>query len=457
MSPDSREAYVTLQESNGLAVIDVLGGTVEAVRSLGLKDHRQAGQGLDASDKDGGINIKTWPVYGADMPDAVAAFSVGARTYLITANEGDTRDSEGFTDEAKVADLKLDAAAFPDAAALQKPGALGRLAVSRTDGDTDGDGDHDRLIAFGARSARIWTAQGELVADTGDLFERKTAELTPATFNSGGTASTFDTRSDNKGPEPEGVTVGVVGAKTFAFVGLERTGGVMVLDVSTPSAPAFVEYVSGVLDPQAEPKSGAAGDLGPEGLLWIPAQQSPNGQPLLVVSNEVSGSVTVYAVSAAGRLSRTGRYQAEPFAYDKGVAEITAYDPASRRLFVVNGATGGLDLLSLSDPARPTLLKSVDLSAYGAGANSVAVQGGVVALAVEAEVKTDAGQVVFLNSDGQPVAQPVTVGALPDMLTFTPDGAHLLVAGEGEPSSDYRVDPAGTVSIINVQKALARK
>lgn len=165
--------------------------------------------------------------------------------------------------------------------------------------------------------------------------------------------------------------------------------------------------------------------------------------------------MTVYAVGAGGKLTRTGRYQAAPFLFDEGVAEISAYDKASKQLFVVNGHTSGVDLLSLADPARPVLVKSVDLSAYGAGANSVAVSGGVIAVAVEAKTKTDAGRVVFLNADGTVRGQPVPVGALPDMLTFTPDGQHLLVAGEGEPSADYSVDPAGTVSIINVSKALA--
>ena len=457
VSGDSRTAYVTLQESNALAAVDLASGTVTSVRSLGLKDHSQAGNGLDASDKDGKINIRSWPVFGAYMPDALAAFEVGGQTYLISANEGDSRDYKGFSDEVRVGKLKLDAAAFPNAAELQKDSALGRLTVSSVDADTDGDGDADRLVASGARSASIWRASDlSLVADTGDLFERKTAELTPASFNSDGTARSFDTRSDNKGPEPEGVAVGVVGGKTFAFVGLERVGGVMVLDVSSPAAPAYADYAN-FLGSSTDPKSGEAGDLAPEGVLFIPAADSPSGQPLLVVSHEVSGSVTVYTVGAAGQLTRTGRYQAAPFLFDEGVAEISAYDKASKQLFVINGHSGGGDILNLADPAKPTFVKSVSLAAYGAGANSVAVRNGVIALAVEANTKTDPGQVVFLNADGSVRGQPVKVGALPDMLTFTPDGTHLLVAGEGEPNADYSVDPAGTVSIINVAKALAQK
>ena len=459
VSADSRMAYVTLQESNALAAIDIEAGTVTRVASLGLKDHSRPGQGLDASDRDGDggkgrINIQNWPVYGAYMPDAVAAFEAGGQTYLITANEGDGRDYKGYSDEKRVKDLKLDPAAFPNAAELQKDAALGRLTVSLPDSDANGDGVAERLVAFGARSASIWRASDlSLVADTGDLFERKTAELTPQSFNSDGTAASFDTRSDNKGPEPEGVATGQVGGKTFAFVGLERVGGVMTLDVSRPEAPAFASYTN-FLGNNPDPKSGEAGDLSPEGVLFIPASDSPNGQPLLVVSHEVSGSVTCYAVSTQGTLTRLGRFQAAPFRYGEGVAEISAYDPESKQLFVINGATKGVDILSLADPSRPSFVRSVDLTPYGAGANSVAVKGGVIALAVEAKPKTDPGQVVFLDADGRVRAQPVAVGALPDMLTFTPDGRHLVVAGEGEPNDDYSIDPPGTVSIINVAKAL---
>ncbi|WP_243398230.1 choice-of-anchor I family protein [Deinococcus koreensis] len=457
VSPDSRRADVTLQESNAVATLDLALGRVTAIRPLGLKDHRLAGNTLDASDRDGKINLQTWPVQGAYMPDAIAHISVGGRSYLLTANEGDSRDyGAAFSDEVRVGALTLDPAAFPDAAALKAAAALGRLTVSSVDADTDGDGDADRLVAFGARSLSVWDADLGRVADTGDLIERKMAELTPATFNSDGTASTFDTRSDNKGPEPEGVASGVVGGKTLAFVGLERTGGIVVLDVSAPANPVFVDYAHQIT-PAAAPESGLAGDLAPEGLLFIPAADSPSGKALLVASHEVSGSVTLYAVEDSGKLTLAGRYQASPYVYNKGVAEISAYDKLSRRLFVVNGNTGGLDILNIANVAQPTLLASVSLAAYGKGANSVAVSGGVVALAVEAAVKTDPGQVVFLNADGSLRAPPVTVGAQPDMLTFTPDGRSLLVANEGEPSADYTVDPAGSVSIINVARALAAK
>ncbi|MDO4263831.1 MAG: choice-of-anchor I family protein, partial [Deinococcus sp.] len=382
VSPDSRVAYVSLQESNALAVLDIASGAFTAVHPLGLKDWSRST--LDASDKDGKINPQAWPVLGAYMPDAIASYRVNGQTYILSANEGDGREYKGFADEVRVKDLRLDPQKFPNAAALQDNAALGRLTVSRVDADTDGDGDADRLVAFGGRSLSVWNTQGTLVGDTADLFERTVAAQRPAAFNSEGTAETFDTRSDNKGPEPEALAVAALGGKHFAFVGLERAGGIMVLDVSNPAQPGLVQYFSDI-DAAAAAESGAAGDLAPEGLLFIPAADSPNGQPLLVSSNEVSGSVSVYALANDGRLGRLGRYQAAPFQYGKGVAEISAYDPASRRLFTVNGATGGLDILDLSDVAAPRLADSVDLTPYGGGANSVAVSGGVVAVAVQAK------------------------------------------------------------------------
>jgi hypothetical protein len=457
ITSNNRTAYVSLQESNALATIDLATAQITSLKNLGFKDHSKTGNGIDASDRDGNkINIQNYPVLGAYMPDAIATINIAGGTFLLTANEGDSRDyGAAFLDESRVSSLTLDPTVFPNAAALKTEAALGRLIVSNVDADTDGDKDADRLVAFGARSVGLWDARGNLVADTSDMFERKTAELFPSSFNGNGTNSTFDTRSDNKGPEPEGVTTGVVDGKTFVFVGLERAGGIMVLDASLLRF-KFVDYAHFVT-PAANPNSGTAGDLAPEGLIFISAAQSPNGQALVVASHEVSGSVTLYSVANTGKLTRAGRYQAEPFAFDKGVAEISAYDPNSKQLFVVNGNTGGLDVLSIADVSKPTLVKSISLAKYGRAANSVAVNNGIVAVAVEAVVKTAAGKVALLNTDGTERAPAVTVGALPDMLTFTPNGQFIMVANEGEPNADYTVDPAGSVSIINVTKALSQR
>jgi hypothetical protein len=297
VSEDSRLAWVTLQENNAIAFVDVAGARVLGVQGLGFKDHARAGKGIDASDRDGGIQIHNWPVRGLYLPDAIAVFQAHGLPYLLMANEGDTRAYSAFDEEARVGGLALDPTAFPDAAALQASSALGRLKVTNTLGDDDGDGDHDRLFSFGGRSFSIRNAFGHLVFDSGDQLERVTAAALPADFNSDNTEhDSFDSRSDDKGPEPEGVAVGVVHGRTYAFIGLERVGGIAVYDVTNPRSPVFVEYVN-TRDFSGAPEAGTAGDLGPEGLAFIPASDSPNGRPLLAVGFEISGTTTIFEIA----------------------------------------------------------------------------------------------------------------------------------------------------------------
>jgi 2',3'-cyclic-nucleotide 2'-phosphodiesterase/3'-nucleotidase/5'-nucleotidase len=296
VSWDSREAYVTLQEASAIAVVDVREARLDRILALGSKDHSQSGNGLDPSNRDGGIAISNWPVHGLYQPDAIGAFRVGDRTYLVTANEGDSRDTPGFSEEARVQDLALDPKAFPDAKELQAEEHLGRLKVTTVDGDTDHDGLYEALYSFGARSFSIWTTTGELVFDSGDALERLTAEVLPDDFNSDNEENgSFDDRSDDKGPEPEGLALGRVNGRWLLFVGLERIGGIVVYDVSDPAHPVFQDYVNN-RDFAGDPAAGTAGDLGPEGLCFIPAEDSPTHRPLLAVGNEVSGTTTLYEV-----------------------------------------------------------------------------------------------------------------------------------------------------------------
>jgi hypothetical protein len=253
--------------------------------------------GLDASDRDSAVNIRSWPVFGMYEPDAIKSFSVGRKTYLITANEGDARDWPGLSEEARVSSLTLDPTAFPNASALKNNAALGRLNVTKTLGDMDSDGDYDALFTLGGRSFSIWNTDGTQVYDSSADFERVAAASNPAFFNASNDDRNFDSRSDNKGPEPEAVTVGEIGKRTYAFVGLERMGGIMVYDVTHPVSPVFVEYVNN-RDFSVEPfDAPAAGDLGPEGVIFIDAKDSPTRAPMLVVANEVSGTVTLYGIS----------------------------------------------------------------------------------------------------------------------------------------------------------------
>ncbi|MBU2953307.1 choice-of-anchor I family protein [Marinobacter sp. F3R08] len=310
VSVDNETAWVTLQEANAVAELDLQAGVIKAIRPLGFKDHSVPGNELDASNRDGGITIRNWPVKGMYMPDAIASYGYNGKTYYITANEGDSRDYSGFSEEFRFADLTLDATAFPDAAELQLDENLGRINVTSTMGVSNGcdpsnpatdvevDCEYSEIYTYGARSFAIWSADGEQVFDSGSEFERITASLLPENFNATNDENNFDNRSDDKGPEPEAVTVGTINGQTFAFIGLERVGGVMVYDVSNPRNPEFVQYLNNrdFSVSEADLKAGMAGDLGPEGMAFIASGDSPNGQPMLAVANEISGTTTVYGI-----------------------------------------------------------------------------------------------------------------------------------------------------------------
>jgi DNA-binding beta-propeller fold protein YncE len=307
LSADGGRAWVTLQENNALGIINVTTGAIEQIVPLGFKNHALLGNELDASDADGAVNIKNWPVFGMYLPDAIASYQVAGQTYLVTANEGDVRewqvkpaedDPIGYIESLRLGNTAytLDPLKFPDAATLKLNANLGKLNVTTSLGDSDDDGDFDEIYAFGARSFSVWSADGKLVFDSGSDIELRTAKRNPAFFNASSTNNTFDNRSDDKGPEPEAVTIGYVGGTPFAFIGLERVGGIMVYDLTLPEAPRFVSYVNS-RDVSADVKTAAAGDLAPEASVFIPAAQSPTQKPLLVVGNETSGTTAFFEVT----------------------------------------------------------------------------------------------------------------------------------------------------------------
>jgi DNA-binding beta-propeller fold protein YncE len=295
VAPDGRTAWVTLQENNAMATVDVGLARVEQIIGLGLKDHSRAGDGFDASDRDGGVRLRRWPVFGMYQPDSIADYALDGATYVVTANEGDTRGYAGFSDEARVKDLKLDAS-LP--AALQDDDALGRLNVSSVGGDTDGDGDVDRLLAFGGRSIAIWNANGELVYDSGDALEQFIAAHLPERFNIDEDGKNkIDDRSPDKGPEPEGLVIGRVGDSTYAFVGLERTSAVAVFDVTRPESAELLDVVPLALEKNKQDATGGP-HIAPEGLCFVPADRSPIGAPLLAVACEVTGTTLLFRVDS---------------------------------------------------------------------------------------------------------------------------------------------------------------
>ncbi len=393
VSADGSTAWVVLQENNALAKVDIATATVTDIVTLGESDRSVAGNGIDASDDDGVIDIKTFAgVVGLYQPDAIHAYTVNGNTYLVTANEGDARAwgedndaywgeeadedavppvvcmpnaSLGFVEEFRVKhlvhnsgfdrrcgdDLPPQLSALADGALLdpavfgycgaeagdsgdcRDDDVLGRLKITWTMGyKTNADGSpkmyndageedagagdrimYDTLYSYGGRSFSIRDEDGALVFDSGDAIEQFLASddcklgsdrsIDCADyFNTGhDEGDAMDSRSDAKGPEPEGLTIGQIGDKHFLFLGLERMGGVLVYDITDPTAPLYQDYLNSRETWDVDPDAGnleGYGDLGPEGLVFIPAADSANGKALLVVGNEVSGSTAIYEVQS---------------------------------------------------------------------------------------------------------------------------------------------------------------
>lgn len=312
VTDDSSKAYVALQENNAIAVLDLNTKQFTNVYDLGVIDHSIPGFALDASDKDGVASLKNWPVLGMFMPDGMSAYTANGKTYILTANEGDAKDYDGFSEEARVADianrLSLNADNYKGFTQAQldamtesfsAPDQLGRLKTT-TSVQLNREGKQEAIYSYGTRSFSIWDADTmELVYDSGDQFERITKLANPAAFNTDNSENSFDTRSDDKGVEPESVVVGQVGSKNYAFIGLERAGGIMTYDLSNPAAPIFDIYFSSrSYDLNEEVPSG---DVGPEGLTFVAANDSPTDNALLLVANELSGTISVYELTESNK------------------------------------------------------------------------------------------------------------------------------------------------------------
>ncbi|MFN6038497.1 MAG: choice-of-anchor I family protein [Bacteroidota bacterium] len=291
ISDDDTKAWVTLQENNALAELNLVTNQVTKLIPLGYKNHLLFENGIDASDVTSQVNISNWPVKGMYLPDAISQYTSGNNLYLLTANEGDARAYTGFNEEARINALNLDAAKFPNAAQLKSNFTLGKLNATNKWGDFDNDGDIDSIFVYGSRSFSIWNpTTGARVYDSGSELERITSNHPTfgSMFNaSNGTSAVKKNRSDDKGPEPEGVTVAKINGQDYAFVALERIGGMMVYNITNPNAPYYVKYVNN-----------RPPDLGAEGIIYIHPSESPNGKGLIILANEISSTLTIYQIES---------------------------------------------------------------------------------------------------------------------------------------------------------------
>lgn len=273
VSKDSKTAWVTLQENNAVAKIDIQNKSIVDILPLGFKNYTLSSNRIDPSDKDNKIDFTSTyqNIFGMYQPDGISNIRLNGVNYLVTANEGDAREYAGFSEVRRASLVVMDPVAFPDRVNLRTDALLGRLNITTTLGDLDGDGDYDQIYSFGARSFSIWNAEtGKQVFDSGNELDYKAKDLNVYD----------DARSDDKSVEPEAAVTGWVGKTPIAIIGMERADAFAIYDISDPSKPLFIKMF-------------ATGDA-PEGILFIPASKSPIGQSLIVVSSENDGNIKVY-------------------------------------------------------------------------------------------------------------------------------------------------------------------
>jgi hypothetical protein len=299
ISANNQKAWVTLQENNAIAEINLQNSTISSVWALGTKDYSLSGNGFDASDKTGTALLSDFNVKSFFIPDGVGTYNFSGVNYIVTANEGDEKEYGGLNERTTVgaSSTILDPAIYPNASVLKEDHMLGRLRMTNRNGDTDGDGDYDQIFVVGSRSFSIFNADSKsLVFDSGNDFESFTSTnpSISSIFNADNTDNTLKARSRAKGPEPEGMLIKEINGKTYAFIGLERIGGVMVYNITDPQHPVFVDYNN------SRSLTTYTGDHGPEGIAFVDAADSPDGRYYLVVANEISGTISVYQLGIQG-------------------------------------------------------------------------------------------------------------------------------------------------------------
>ena len=318
ISADSTTAYVTLQENNSIATVDLATATITNVLGLGYKNHNVYNTGLDMSDRDNAINIVPRNVQGMYLPDAIASVTAGGNTYMITANEGDAREwpcllggtstTTAEREDPRYADVGLDTNLTPSSVAgrarvtVFPPAVVTGTIVRSTTKVTP-------AYTFGGRSFTVWKSNtidgvfnADIVYDSGDELERLVAARRPLLFNSDwntevGLVGSFESRSSAKGPEPEGLAVGTAYGRQWMVLALERDSGIVLYDVTNPVLPQFRQYLNTSL-PGGNIYQNTAGDVSPEGVLFLEASESPTGKPLVIVSYELSGTVAMFELTA---------------------------------------------------------------------------------------------------------------------------------------------------------------
>jgi hypothetical protein len=298
---DNDYAYVTIQEANAIGKLDIEAASFESVTRA--FESKLSVIARDTSDRDSGAGPRNYAnVVGASQPDAIASFKVGSGHYFVTANEGDAREYTCLNDDQRASSLKVDTRRFPNWSTLSASAALGRAKVNPTIGDRDGDGDIDTIHLRGSNSMTMYR-NGIALWDSGELLDQIQIKAFGVANINGSHSYSSDKstmnyvgqdRSDDKGSEPEGVAVGMVGNTRVAILGLERMTALAVFDITQPRSPVFQEWLQ-MLPAKATPAKDVK-HWSPEGIVFVPADKSPSGKALIITSYELSGSISIHQI-----------------------------------------------------------------------------------------------------------------------------------------------------------------
>lgn len=395
LSKDSKQAWVTLQENNAIAYVDVKNKMITEVKGLGKVEWN--GTKVDIVD-DGEANVVAAPenIYALYMPDTIQSYKTGGKDYFVTANEGDDREYDWYEDYEKANKLELS-----DALENSIGDSDSKKLRVLTDLGQNDQGVYEKLYMAGTRSFTIRDAKGNIVFDSGSQFEEKLASSYTGVFNTRvddtddqddideliedniphemiGDKAYFwegvDARSLKKGAEPEALSLATIGGKTYAYIGLEKQGGFMVYDITNPAKATMIQYFNDI-DYTALPTQ--AGDLAPEGSVTF----KQDGKNYLAVANELSSTLSIYLLSTNGTMTKLSSLKVGDF--DEGASEIVDYDKEGKQLFVTNAQTKKIDIYDVMDPSDPTKKGFIDFSVYADSLQSISVKDGIVAIAVQ--------------------------------------------------------------------------
>ena len=314
--------FVGAQENNTIFHLDGLAAFIASpgtpaweVHPLGSVQYT-----ADVTNNDNAANIDTL-IKGLHMPDAIAVFDQGGKTYVVTADEGDARpDDSDITRASTYDDVLSEIATTPiyddgGGAVTQQElfdlvkskNELGRLNIL-VDQSTEGGAGTvlTDIVAMGSRGITVWeynSSQSSLTRVSHLPLESFLLAQDPTRHNSndGGDPAALDARSDDKGPEPEAVAIANIGGTNYAVVGCERQNGVVLVDLSNPAAPVAVSYINN--------RDNAL--ISPETAQFVPAAASPTGAGLAIFGYEgisddgIKGGIGIYSLETADSFKLT--------------------------------------------------------------------------------------------------------------------------------------------------------